>query len=188
MHPPGSIGILQAAAAGGGGGGGGGCRPSLICFSPVTLSPLLHCLAVTLTPLTPTNILKYRAKSLRWCLFFFPFEGETSLSLPPADVLLSCPPPPSTAVAIFHRRDGRAGRISVFTKQIEVPPSPSPLRPHLPALRSEGASLPLGAGGRERQKGGWPATKTPEPATDLHPPGRHVCVSECVIVCLCVCV
>lgn len=155
MHPPGSIGILQAAAAGGGGGGGGGCRPSLICFSPVTLSPLLHCLAVTPTPLTPTNILKCRAKSLRWCLFFFPFEGETSPSLPPADVLLSCPPPPSAAVAIFHRRDGRAGRISVFTKQIEVPPPPPPSVPTSqpcarkgPACRSE-----LG-GGRDRKEDG----------------------------------
>lgn len=75
MHPLGSIGILQAAAAGGGGGGGGGSRPSLICFSPVTLSPLLHCLAITPTPLTPTNILKYRAKSHRWYLFFS-FRGR----------------------------------------------------------------------------------------------------------------
>lgn len=77
MHPSGSIGILQAAAAGGGGRRGGGARPSFAF--PLSLSPLLYCLAVMPTPLTPTNILKYRTTSPCWRLSY-PLSLSLSLS------------------------------------------------------------------------------------------------------------
>lgn len=125
------------------------------------------------TPLTPTNILKCRAKSLGLGSFYLFFsvslarEGETS----PTYWRLPLPLP------ILCRRDGRTGRISVFTKQIEVPPHPAAAPP--PRARKGPACRSAPEGGRDRKEEDGPRPKRLNlPQTCTLQAGTCVCVSE----------
>lgn len=138
MHPLGSIDILLAA--------GGGFHPSF-AFPRQSLRSSIVCLSVTLTPLTPTNILKYLIYDYGHHFFFFFGGGEGKSFYVLFGTACYLCPRRSGPRYFLPRRWAGSGLISVFTKQIEVAACPCARASLLPWEPGWG-------GGRDRKRDG----------------------------------
>lgn len=146
MHPQGSTDILLAA--------GGGFYLTFALLPQSLHLFFSHCLSITLTSFTPPNILKQLiyVHSLLIGGYILSMLSTWQAIFAHAGL----------AWAIFCCGNGWALLISVFTKQIEVAACPC----------ARASSL-LGAEGKTVRMA---RTQNAQPVTDLHLPGRHMCV------------